>query len=144
MIIEENLYKKIIQALPILCVDLLIKNEMNQYLLHHRNNEPLKGQWWVPGGRVHKLESINDAASRKCKEELGLEIKDWDYDGFYEDWYDKNSFDSNTKFHGVSIVLSAIKRLKNATIILDEQSTEWAFHDNLPERFSSNFKPKKT
>lgn len=140
MIINENLYKKIIDVMPILCVDLLIKNEKGQYLVHLRNNEPLKDQWWVPGGRVHKLESINDAASRKCEEELGLKITDWNYEGIYEDIYDKNSFDLKTKFHGISIVLSYNKKIKDAKIVLDNQATKWAFHDHLPKRFLSKLK----
>jgi colanic acid biosynthesis protein WcaH len=140
MFLEEKFYTQIITNLPILCVDLLIKNNKGQYLLHYRNNQPLKGHWWVPGGRVHKLEKIKNAGTRKCKEELGLVIKEWKTCGYYEDWYDENAFDSDTMFHGVSIVLSAKKTMNDEKVILDEQSTKWAFHDSLPERFLSNFK----
>ena len=139
MIIEENLYKDIIHALPILCVDLLIKNSDGKYLLHLRDNEPLKNEWWVPGGRVHKEEKIYSAASRKCKEELGLVITNWKIVGIYEDKYDKNSFDTSTTFHGVSIVLTALKDVDENEIILDEQSSKWAYRKKLPQRFLSNF-----
>ena len=139
MIIEENLYKKIIHALPILCVDLVIKNSKGEYLLHLRDNEPLKNEWWVPGGRVHKEEEIYSAASRKCKEELGLIITNWLAVGVYQDQYDRNSFDTATIFHGVSIVLSATKDVNEDEIILDEQSSKWAYQKKLPDRFLSNF-----
>jgi len=50
--IQENLYKKILEYLPILCVDVIIKDLNGSILLIKRNNEPLKGEWWVIGGRV--------------------------------------------------------------------------------------------
>mgnify|MGYP001216333559 FL=1 len=139
MIIEENLYKDIIHALPILCVDLLIKNSDGKHLLHLRDNEPLKNEWWVPGGRVHKEEKIHRAASRKCKEELGLVLTNWKIVGIYEDTYDKNSFETSTIFHGVSIVLAVLKDIDENEIILDEQSSKWTYRKKLPQRFLSNF-----
>ena len=139
MIIKEDLYKEIIQALPVLCVDLLIKNSDGKYLLHLRDNEPLKNEWWVPGGRVYKEEKIQSAASRKCKEELGLVITNWKIVGIYEDTYDKISFNTPTIFHGVSIVLTAPKDVDENQIILDEQSSKWAYRKKLPQRFLSNF-----
>jgi colanic acid biosynthesis protein WcaH len=30
-------------------------------------------QYWVPGGRILKSEKMHDTATRKCKEEVGLE-----------------------------------------------------------------------
>ena len=139
MKIKEDLYKDIIHALPILCVDLLIKNSDGKYLLHLRDNEPLKNEWWVPGGRVYKEEKIYCAASRKCKEELGLVITNWKVVGIYEDTYDRNSFNTPTIFHGVSIVLTASKDVDENEIILDEQSSKWAYRKKLPQRFLSNF-----
>lgn len=138
-IIEEDLYKDIIHALPILCVDLLIKNSEGKYLLHLRDNEPLKNEWWVPGGRVHKEEKIHSAASRKCKEELGFVITNWKIVGIYEDTYERNSFNTPTIFHGVSVVLTASKDVDENQIILDEQSSKWAYRKKLPPRFLSNY-----
>lgn len=57
--------------MPILCVDLLIIHE-DKCLLLKRDNEPAKGQFWFPGGRVRKFESIENAAIRIAKEETSL------------------------------------------------------------------------
>ena len=38
MFISENLYKQIISSIPILCVDIIIKNEKDQILLVKHNN----------------------------------------------------------------------------------------------------------
>ena len=59
--IPAEQYKEIIKVLPILCVDIVIKNNRGEYLLVKRAHEPLKGRWWVVGGRVHKGESIEQA-----------------------------------------------------------------------------------
>ena len=61
MFIKEDLYKDIIKSVPILCVDILI-NLDDKYLLIKRNDNPLKGEWWVPGGRVLLGEDCISAA----------------------------------------------------------------------------------
>jgi colanic acid biosynthesis protein WcaH len=70
--IPDSFFKKILQVLPIVCVDLLVINEKNKILLIKRKNEPAKGEWWFPGGRVYKGEQRTDAAKRKLFEECGL------------------------------------------------------------------------
>lgn len=52
-------------------MDVLISHK-NRCLLLKRSNEPAKGQFWFPGGRIHKMELIHDAAIRKAKEEVNL------------------------------------------------------------------------
>lgn len=42
MFIDNDLYNKIKQVIPIPCVDLLIKDENKNILLLKRNNEPLR------------------------------------------------------------------------------------------------------
>ncbi|MEK9154617.1 MAG: NUDIX domain-containing protein [Patescibacteria group bacterium] len=71
--IDENFYKEILNAVPIVCVDLILIRE-NKFLLGQRLNEPAKSQWFFAGGRVFKNEPLKDAALRKAKEELGVEI----------------------------------------------------------------------
>lgn len=58
--------------MPIPCVDLIVTNAKNEFLMLKRVNEPAKGEWWFPGGRVHFGESRVEAAKRKLKEECGL------------------------------------------------------------------------
>ena len=43
-----------------------------QILLGMRNNEPLEGCWFSPGGRIYKNESWQKALLRIIKGELGL------------------------------------------------------------------------
>jgi colanic acid biosynthesis protein WcaH len=70
--ISEDLYKKILQCLPISCVDIAIIAQ-GAVLLVKRKDFPAKGQWWLPGGRVLKGEMMKETALRKAREEVGLE-----------------------------------------------------------------------
>lgn len=71
MLIPDSEYSLILKKMPVLCVDVLIIHA-GKCLLIKRENDPAKGQYWLPGGRVHKLESIENAAIRKAKEETNL------------------------------------------------------------------------
>lgn len=134
MIIPAQQYKEIMEVLPILCVDIIIKNRKGEYLLIRRANEPLKGEWWVIGGRVLKGESLEQAAVRKTEEEVGLTIANVQPIGYYEDTFEKNPFRSATPQHSVSVVFrTAVDN--HQPVKLKEQSIEWKFCTELPPRF---------
>ena len=71
MFIPDEDYARILEVLPILCVDCVILHE-GCFLLVRRDNEPAKGEYWFPGGRVYKGEQISAAAVRKAREEVSL------------------------------------------------------------------------
>jgi colanic acid biosynthesis protein WcaH len=71
MYISTEEYTRIQELLPILCVDVVLTYR-GKCLLLQRLNHPALGQWWFPGGRVHKNELIKDAALRKSRAEVGL------------------------------------------------------------------------
>jgi colanic acid biosynthesis protein WcaH len=72
MQIEDGLYKRIISCLPIACVDVSIVHD-GRVLLVRRGDKPALGEWWLPGGRVHKGERMIDTARRKALEEVGMD-----------------------------------------------------------------------
>jgi len=71
-LIPHDEYSKILQCLPIVCVDVLMIYE-GKCLLLLRKKEPAKDTYWFPGGRIHKNETIVNAALRKAKEETNLD-----------------------------------------------------------------------
>ncbi len=135
--IPTDEYARIIEVLPILCVDVVVQNSRGEYLLVKRANEPLKDQWWVIGGRVQKGESMDQAAARKVKEEVSLDVEKLYLIGYYEEIFNKNSFGIKCKLHTVSVVYSTVIDV-DQQIKLDSQSTDWKYSKELPPEFRIN------
>lgn len=72
MFLEKNTFSTIIASTPLVSIDLIVKNTQGQYLLGYRNNRPAQGYWFVPGGRILKDESMDDAFLRLTQGELGI------------------------------------------------------------------------
>ncbi len=60
--------------MAVLCVGVLIRDSTGRLLVIQRRQEPGKGLWSIPGGRVEQGESLEDAARREAQEETGLHI----------------------------------------------------------------------
>lgn len=68
------LYREIHANVPIACVDAVIIHN-GKVLLGRRANKPLQGEYYFPGGRVYKGETLEAAIKRKVNEETGLTIE---------------------------------------------------------------------
>lgn len=99
--IPEELYADIVDNIPIVCVDLVIYYG-HRVLLVKRKQEPLRGEWFFPGGRVLRNEKLKDAVHRKAMEELNLSVSIKRQIGVYEFFFDKHSC-SPTGSHVISI-----------------------------------------
>jgi ADP-ribose pyrophosphatase YjhB (NUDIX family) len=131
-LIPAKLYKKIVELVPILCVDVILKYH-DKYALVKRSTEPLKGKWWLVGGRAFKGESTLRAAKRKVREETGLVAVDFEVVGVYEDHYKKSAW--GVPASSVSVVYSAIVRMSESAIKLDKTITDIKMSKKLPNRF---------
>lgn len=86
-------FLNVVDATPLVAIDLVIENEKGGYLLGRRVNRPAQGFWFVPGGRIRKNERLDDAFRRIASEELGradLKRTDADLLGVYEHLYEDN------------------------------------------------------
>jgi colanic acid biosynthesis protein WcaH len=61
MRLDENAFITVVKNAPMVSIDLIIKDQRNNYLLGRRVNEPAKGQYFVPGGVVHKGQTLERA-----------------------------------------------------------------------------------
>lgn len=122
-------YRFILDRMPIMCVDGIIVND-GKYLLVKRKNAPLKGKWWIPGGRIVKGERLTDAFKRKMKEEVGLDVEIISMAGYYDDSFKENEFGLDY-VHTISIVFVATP--KNRNVKLDSQSSNFKWADSLPK-----------
>lgn len=128
--IPRALYKKIVELVPILCVDIILIYK-DKYIIAKRNNEPLKNRWWIIGGRVLRGEQTIKAAKRKVKEETGLSVSNLEIFGVYEDIYKKSAL--GIPMTCVSIVYRGNIKKYNPT--LDNTNLAIKLSNKLPHRF---------
>ncbi len=68
-------YGKALDNLVIGCVDVAVIHD-GQILLEKRSANPIRGEWWILGGRINKGEELTDTARRKIEQEIGLHVED--------------------------------------------------------------------
>ena len=92
MMISDQQLLEVIKNTPLISIDIIVKNEDGRILLGLRKNEPAKGTWFVPGGRVRKDEGLDPAFSRIVGDEIGLKYtRDMArFIGVFENRYNKN------------------------------------------------------
>jgi colanic acid biosynthesis protein WcaH len=121
MLIPQNEYHRILEQMPIVCVDIAIFNHKSEVLLVKRRNEPAKNRWWLPGGRVLKGEPRRAAAARKLQEECGLQVE------FMAELFTSETiFDDGPEgipIHSVNTVYFTM--IREAQITLDVQSSDF-------------------
>ena len=129
--IPDELYRQIIETMPVFCVDLVVY-ESGKVLLTYRKNKPAKGEWWIPGGRLIKGERLIDAVKRKLKEETGLEAKKIEFIGLQEYFSEKAVFENvKTGTHtpaGIYLV-----EVKEGDVKLDSTSSDYKWIDKIEE-----------
>jgi len=128
--IPHKKYKEIVELMPILTLDIILKSG-DDFVLVKRKREPMKNAFWTPGGRVKKGELLIEAAKRIIKGEIGANISKFKFVGVYADIFKTSHFGCPT--HTVSAVFEAV--LPNTKITLDEQSSDWKLSNKLPDRF---------
>ncbi len=137
--IPKESYKMILDNMPIVCIDSVVVNADGEYLLVKRNNHPLKGEYWLPGGRLMKNETLREAVKRKMKQELGIDVEIERLMGFFETVFKKTSINVAGGFHAVSFVF-LLKPLQEK-IVLDNQSSSWKWFKELPEKLIELLQP---
>ena len=126
MKIDKKHVLEIIEATPLVSIDLVIRNPSNKVLLGKRNNRPAMGYWFVPGGRIFKNETINQALKRISEVELGQDLSTkapsllGAYDHIYEDNF-LNVKGINTHYVALAFVIALQQEID---VKSDEQHTE--------------------
>lgn len=97
-------FRQIIQLTPLISVDLIL-NFNNKYLFGFRKNDPAKNFWFVPGGRILKDESIENAIKRISLTELGFQLTfdKLKFNKITEHFYNNNFFDDKYSTHYISL-----------------------------------------
>jgi len=72
--LDEDDFLNVIRNAPLVSIDLLVRSPDNGLLFGWRLNEPAAGFWFVPGGRIRKSETIDEAFLRITGAELGVAV----------------------------------------------------------------------
>ena len=135
--IPRKEYEKILENMPIPCVDLVIHKD-GKILLVKRKNKPMKDEWWVPGGRILKNETLREAIPRKAREELGFDVEVEKELGTYDNLFEDSAFENvKTGTHTVGVTFIVKPKDKNFEIKVDETSEDFKWFDKIED----NFKP---
>ena len=135
MFLSRELFSSVVENTPLISIDLIVENSEGKVLLGKRVNEPAKSFWFVPGGRVFKDETLDNAFSRTLREEIGLDLvrNESSFYGLYEHFYENNVF--NNAFTTHYIVL-AHKIMTDEELKLNNQheSYQWFSKEELLKR----------
>lgn len=86
----DEQFLHIVDATPLVSIDLVIRNERGDVLLGWRVNRPAQNSWFVPGGRIRKNERVKEALHRISQRELGVTIDEAKLLGVFDHIYEDN------------------------------------------------------
>ena len=133
MFLEKELFSSIIANTPLISIDLIIKDSQGKVLLGKRINKPACGSWFVPGGRVFKDESLEDAFTRTCKDEIGkvFSINDATFKGIYQHFYDDNVFNDEFSTHYIVLGFELIIKEDLSLDTIQHEKYKWFTQEEL-------------
>lgn len=132
-------FMQVVKNTPLVSVDLLVYNDANEVLLGWRKNQPARDCWFVPGGRIHKDETIRSAFARITREETGTEydLSDAVFHGVYEHLYPGDNFAGKPGFGTHYLVLAfEVKTARNDIRLPKEQHVRYCWMP-IPELLES-------
>lgn len=133
--IPDDAWRTIVDHVPIVSVDLVVLHE-GKLVLGKRQNAPAKGEWFVPGGRLHKHERLDDAVHRIAEEELGVDVVIQEPLGAYEHLYENAALDDVGGKHYIAngFVVTTAERPD----VNDDQHSSLKLFDSAPASLHEN------
>ena len=128
--LDSRTFKTAIENVPLVSIDLCLVSD-GELFMGKRINEPLKGEWFTPGGRIQKNETWQDALLRIAKVELGFSsivVEDFLLMGMWDHFYHNSAIDQNTSTHYVNLPHYA-EFISKPKIILDYQHSAFKWFD---------------
>ena len=124
-------FAEVVRLTPLISIDLILRNSNGDALLGVRNNEPAKGFYFVPGGRILKNERIADAFRRIILNETGVsaDISQSTFKGVFEHIYDSN-FANRSDFGTHYVVLAYQITQPFDDVRLDSQHSAFEWWDD--------------
>jgi colanic acid biosynthesis protein WcaH len=104
IVLASETFKTVVESTPLVSIDLCLVFE-RRLLMGLRQNEPLKGQSFTPGGRLLKNERWQDGLARIAKTELGLTVTSDDFElmGVWDHFYENSAIGEGVSTHYVNL-----------------------------------------
>jgi colanic acid biosynthesis protein WcaH len=106
--LSEELFKRVVASTPLVSIDLIVRDTQANILLGKRVNRPAKDCWFVPGGRVLKDETIEQAFTRLLEVELGMDKTAACFKGIYQHFYEDNFSEENFTTHYIVMAYEVV------------------------------------
>jgi len=142
--LPKDVYGTMVLDSVICCVDILAVrvngNGKKECLLVERGSEPVKGVWWLPGGRLLKGETFFAAAERKAREETGLTaVKPIQVLGVWNTFFPTSNWDNEEK-KGTQTVnpIVLVELLEKGDVKLDDTSENYRWIGLDPAKAEAN------
>jgi colanic acid biosynthesis protein WcaH len=116
-------WQTIVANVPLVSVDLVIEHD-GGVLLGKRENEPVKGEWFLPGGRVHKNERRIEAVHRVSEAELGADIAIDEQLGTFEHFYETSDVPDVDSKHYLATAYRCHFQDNRPDLNIDEQHSD--------------------
>ncbi|HHT0105258.1 TPA: GDP-mannose mannosyl hydrolase [Raoultella planticola] len=126
MLTDEE-FISVINLTPLISIDFIVKNDREEILLGKRVNSPARGYYFVPGGRVFKNESIDNAFYRLSFSELGVRLprEKWTLHGVYEHFYSDNKYNDSFSTHYVVLAFEIVLNHLQLPPLLQHSDYKW-------------------
>ena len=128
--LDSEAFKTLVKNAPLVSIDLCLIYQ-NKLLLGKRNNEPLKGEWFTPGGRIHKNETWAQALTRIVKSELNIahvDVGAYSLMGIWDHFYNNSAVDSDITTHYVNLP-HYIEFKSKPNVVSDDQHCQFNWFD---------------
>ncbi len=105
-----------------------------------RKDNPAKGKWWFPGGRVFLNEGLKTAVKRKLKEEINVKKpKKIEFLGVGETKFKKGRF--GKPYHSInSVFLAELNEKEIPQIKVDSTSSQYKWFKKVENNFNPYLK----
>ncbi|XXK59464.1 GDP-mannose mannosyl hydrolase [Porticoccaceae bacterium nBUS_09] len=128
--LEPDIFKSIVKNTPLVSIDICLLHG-GKILLGKRSNEPLKGKWFTPGGRIFKNESWQECILRVSQSELGFVIDDlssFRLMGVWDHFYENSVMDNDMSTHYVNLPHYCILETR-PSLSIDQQHNDLRWFD---------------
>ena len=132
LVLNRDEYLQAVSLTQLVSIDILVIYG-GKLLVGERTNDPAKGSFFVPGGKVYKNEYLKEALERISENEIGIRLtsRQVALSGIYDHIYENNFRDASCGTHYVCITclfeLDGVEKVNvvEAAMLNQHQCVEW-------------------